>query len=243
MKKTSLFLLLLASFNIVFAATEPASSEPSNTIFLWDIHYVILKPHKAFRTVLKYPHKSQAFFKNKKLRGKIFKLLLKGMFKESASDHFIHLAEKYDNPYLKELIIQASNSQKPISQTVDIIQELAQNGYTHHIGSNIGLTAFQALTDPQQFPQYAHIFKWFDLEHSHVVAYNEGNIIKKPDPEFFRQYLIKNNINFGTTRIIFIDDKKENIVVAESLGFETIHFKNPAQLRKDLAAHGINISS
>jgi FMN phosphatase YigB (HAD superfamily) len=234
---------ILFTFLLFFSLNAEAPSDTfCSIIFLWDLHYVIFKPHKAFRAVMQYPHKAEAF-KNRKLQAKVLKLLLKGMFKESASDQFIHLAEQYNNPHLKELIIKASNSQKPIRDTVAIIQELAQNGYTHHVGSNIGSTAFQALTDPQQFPQFTHIFKYFDLKKSHVVSYNDGNIIKKPHPDFFRQYLVKNNIDVAKTRIIFIDDKKENIAIAQSLGFDTVHFRNPSQLRKDLAIMGINIST
>lgn len=239
MKKLGLLLCLLS---LSLGAEHTLIPTPSSTIIFWDIHKVILKPHKGLRTVMKYPHKTEAF-KNKKLRGKVLKYAFKGMFKEPSSDQFIHLAEKYNNPYLKELIIKASNSQKPIDDTVAIIQELAHNGYTHHIGSNIGARAFQALTDPEQFPQFAHIFKHFDLKRSHVVSYNDGNIIKKPHPDFFRQYLRKNNFDTTNMRIIFIDDKKENIVAAQSLGFDTIHFKNASQLRKDLAIMGIKINS
>lgn len=227
---------------MVVSCLLQAFDNPQNTIFLWDIHYVIFKPHKPFRTILKYPHKARAF-QNRKLQNKIWKLLFKGMFKESASDHFIHLAEQYNNPYLKELIIQASSAQQPITDTVAIIQELAHNGYTHHIGSNIGLTVFQTLTNPEQFPQFAHIFKHFDIPKSHVVAYNAGNIIKKPNPAFFHHYLHKNNIDPAKTRIIFIDDKKENITIARSLGLQAVRFRNASQLRKDLAAMGIKIAT
>ncbi len=83
-------------------------------------------------------------------------------------------------------------------QTVAIIEELASNGYTHHICSNIGLTAFQALVNPQQFPQFAHIFKYFDISKSHVATYQNDNGDKKNQTLFFfRHYLIKNNIDFS----------------------------------------------
>ncbi len=230
------FLLTLLFITVSLAA----ATSHDTIIFLWDLHHVLFKPHKTFATILNYPHKARAF-KNKKLQHKIWKLLLKGMFKESASDHFIHLAQEYNNPYLKELIIKASSAQRPMANTVAIIEELAQNGYTHHVGSNIGLTVFQSLTDPQQSPQFVSIFKHFDLAKSHVVAYNAGTIIKKPNPLFFRTYLEKNNIDLSKSRVIFIDDKKNNIAIARSLGFEAVHFRNAAQLRKKLAAMGIKI--
>lgn len=240
MKKGIIF--IVATFLPAFIWTAQEPQKPKKVIFLWDLHHVVLKPHHIFRTVLQYPHKKEAL-KNAALQGKIFTLMLKGIFKESASDQFTHLAQQYNNPHLKELIIKATNSQKLIPETVAIIEELTANGYTHHIGSNIGATAFQALTDPHQFPKFASLFKNFDLAKSQVVAYNDGIIIKKPSPVFFKQYLAKNKIDFSTTRLIFIDDKKENIKTAQSLGIETIHFKNGKQLRSQLAKIGIIIQS
>lgn len=219
-----------------------AAIEAKNVIFLWDLHHVVFKPHQQFRAALKYPNKGKAFW-DKKTRGKVMKYLLKGIFgKELSSDKFVYLAEKHNNPHLKEMILLASNSQKPMQDTVAIIKELSQKGYTHHIGSNIGNTAFIALSDPEQYPELYEIFKHFDLTQSHVVAHRNGQVVKKPDPEFFKQYLTKNNIDLSETEIIFIDDKKENIEAARELGLTAVQFKNATQLRKDLAALGIDIS-
>lgn len=239
MKKALLSLIFALSFAHTISAEKAV--EPKKVIFLWDLHHVVLKPHRPFRTAMKYPHKGKAFG-NKKTRGKVLKLLLKGIFKESSSDKFVHLADKYDNPHLKELVILASNSQRMMHDTVDIIKELALNGYTHHVGSNIGQTAFLELSDPQTSPEFCDLFKLFDLEQSHVVAHKDGQVVKKPDPEFFKQYLEKNNLDLETTQIIFIDDKKENVATARELGFTAVQFKNAAQLRKELANLGIKIS-
>lgn len=239
MKKILNFLVMGTSLIASVQAQE--TIQPKKVIFLWDLHHVVLKPHRAFRTAMKYPHKAKAFG-HKKTRGKVLKLLLKGIFKESSSDKFVHLADKYENPHLKEFIILASNSQRLMHETVDIIKELAQNGYTHHIGSNIGQTAFLELSDPETSPEFCDLFKLFDLEQSHVVAHKDGLVVKKPDPEFFKQYLEKNNLDLESTQIIFIDDKKENVIAAREIGFTAIRFKNADQLRKDLAELGIKIS-
>ena len=237
MKKYILALFTLISPVLPITAHQIVEKK---VIFLWDLHHVVLKPHKSFRTAMSYPHKTRALFGHKS-GGKVIKLLFKGMFKEPSSDSFIHLAEKYNNPHLKEMVLLASNAQKPMQDTVTIIQELAQNGYTHHIGSNIGNSSFIAISDPKQFPEFSPIFKNFDLAQSHVVAHTNGHVIKKPDPKFFEQYLAKNKIDLKTTTVIFIDDKKENIQAAQKLGFTGVQFKNATQLRSDLSALGIHI--
>lgn len=234
-------IMAAAMISALSLQANQSPQDPKRVIFLWDLHHVVLKPHRSLRAALSYPHKAKALG-HKQSRGKILKLLLKGMFKEISSDKFVHLAEKYNNPYLKEMILQASNSQKPMADTVAIIKELKEKGYTHHIGSNIGNTAFIALSDPEQFPEMHEVFRHFDITSSHVVAHRSGQVVKKPDPEFFKQYIAKNDIDFTTTQVIFIDDKKENIEVARELGFTAVQFKNAAQLRKDLKALGIDIT-
>lgn len=254
MKKLSFLLLSLALCSPLLAAqiedSQAAISAPAidtvdpnkeNTIFLWDLHHVVIKPRGTLAAVMRYPNKGKVF-KDFKLQRKLWGLMIKGIFKESASDKFIHLAEKYNNPHLKELIIQASNAQKIKRKTVAIIEELAKNGYRHHVGSNIGYTAFAILSDPNESPDFHQVFRHFDLKSSHVAALSDGKVIKKPDPAFFKQYLEKNNIDLEKTRVIFIDDKKSNIAAAKALGFETILFKNAQQLRNDLIGMGIEVS-
>ncbi len=41
---------------------------------------------------------------------------------------------------------------------------------------------------------------------------------------------------------LFIDDRKLNLESAQAIGVRTILYRNPAQLRGDLAAHGIPIA-
>lgn len=237
MKNYIIALMALISSILPITADQIA---PKKVIFLWDLHHVVLKPDKPFRTAMSYRHKTKALFGHK-TGGKVLKLLIKGVFKEPSSDKFVYLAEKYNNPHLKKMVLLASNAQKPMDDTVTIIQELAQKGYTHHVGSNIGNSSFIAITDAKQFPQFSPIFKHFDLAQSHVVAHTDGHVIKKPDLEFFRQYLAKNKIDLTTTTVIFIDDKKENIQAAQKLGLTGVQFKDATQLRSDLFALGIDI--
>jgi FMN phosphatase YigB (HAD superfamily) len=127
-----------------------------------------------------------------------------------------------------------------MEKTVDILKELKEKGYTHHVGSNMGVTTFNTITDPQKYPQFAHIFKNFDLDKSQVISHDTDQF-KKPHPHYFELYLKKNNLDPKTTRIIFIDDRRKNIKAANALGLEGVRFKNATQLRKDLADKGIDI--
>lgn len=211
-------------------------------IILWDLHDVVLKRTGTFSTVMSYPHKAKAL-SNSNLRGKMVKILCKNTFKEGSSEEYIHMARQYNNPYLEEIIVKASNAQTPIPGTAAIINELHTAGYEQHVGSNIGKTAFEAIINPTEYPHCACVFRCMNIEKSHVVEYNDGDIIKKPNPDFFTQYLRKNNIDTNKTRVFFIDDKKENIEAANNLGLYGIQFKNPEQLREDLAAHGVSLKT
>jgi 2-haloacid dehalogenase len=54
----------------------------------------------------------------------------------------------------------------------------------------------------------------------------------KPGEDIYQLLLKKYNIR--PEQSLFIDDKKENIQTAEKLGIKGIHFKDPAQLRREL---------
>ena len=170
------------------------------------------------------------------------KLLWQHIIDEASTEEFIHLARQENNEHLVTFITNICNAQRPIEGTVTIIKELCANGYTHHIGSNIGQTVFEQLSNPDAHPQFAELFACFELDKSHVVTHNNGTIIRKPDIRYYQGYLKKNNIDLNKTRVIFIDDRRENIKAARKAGLHAIHFKNPAQLRKDLRALGLDLN-
>ena len=233
-----LSILLALSISSLSGAVEP---DKRPVIFLWDLHHVLLKPKGKVKALRNYPHKKKAF-RNTNLRRKFFKYSFVSRFKEVSSEKFLALGDRYNNPYFKEMILIASAAQEPMEQTVAILEELKANGYTHHVGSNMGITTFNTITDAQKYPQFAHIFKNFDLSKSQVVTRGTDKF-KKPKPTFFELYLEKNNLDPKTTRIIFIDDRRKNVKAAQSLGLEALRFKNAKQLRRDLADMGIDISS
>ena len=59
----------------------------------------------------------------------------------------------------------------------------------------------------------------------------------KPQVAFFRHVL--DELGLDASACVFIDDKAENIAVAEQMGFETVHFTDVGSLYDSLAAKGI----
>ena len=61
---------------------------------------------------------------------------------------------------------------------------------------------------------------------------------RKPEPGAYRLVLDVLGREPGT--ILFIDDRPENLGPAEALGMRTIHYRTPAELRRDLGAAGVD---
>ena len=62
--------------------------------------------------------------------------------------------------------------------------------------------------------------------------------VRKPNPIFYERALAITSAR--AERSIFIDDREENLVPARALGFHTIHFESADQLKRDLAAAGLD---
>lgn len=219
---------------------QPMSKK--NVIILWDIHGVILKTDFS-KAISIFRHEND--FKNiirnmsRRLLVDFFKLTYRSITTQKTfADDFIHAAYQYNNIPLAHLIIKVSNAQKPITETVAIIEELHALGYRNHIGSNIAATTFHELIDQEKHPQFSYIFNNFELDKSQVVHYALPEI-KKPNVEFFNFYFIKNNINPKNTTVIFIDDKKRNVLASYKAGCIGILFESPQQLRSALCNLGI----
>ena len=70
----------------------------------------------------------------------------------------------------------------------------------------------------------------YDHFHIKVCSCNEG--MKKPEKEFYKLLIKKSQCK--PQELVFIDDSKNNLIPAQKLGIQTIHFKNASQLKKDL---------
>ncbi len=234
MNKNKLLLIILLFFS--------SFSQAINPIILWDIHDVLLQPKNKIITILRYPYLKQLFANfSWPLFKDLAKLIGKELFGSTSSEEFIQAANQHGNPYLAEIVIRYANALEPIPGIPEIVDELADLGLEQQIGSNIGITIFHRLIDSKENPTIAPLFKHMNIGKSKVVSLINGKLIRKPDPRYFEQYLEKNNIDLKKNPVIFIDDRWENVRVAQAMGFDAILFKNQNQLRIELSKRNIPI--
>lgn len=112
-----------------------------------------------------------------------------------------------------------------IEGTVDILKELKERYKVY------GLTNWSDETFPIALERY----DFFKLLDGMVVSGKEKVI--KPGLEIFK--LLTDRYNIVPNESVFIDDNIKNIEAARSINFNTVHFKNPEQLREELVAMGV----
>ncbi len=113
-----------------------------------------------------------------------------------------------------------------IDGSVAVLAELKRRGVPVY-----GISNWSAETFPPQRERFDFL-SWFDdLVISGVVG------VIKPDPRIFRILLERNGIDPSTA--VFIDDVAANAEAASRLGLHGIHFRDPEQLRRELAAVGL----
>jgi 2-haloacid dehalogenase len=113
-----------------------------------------------------------------------------------------------------------------IPAAVDIVRELSLAGYRLYALSNWSQEKFALVQS-----RFA-LFSYFDR----VVISGEVGIAK-PDPGIYREFLRLTGLQAAGS--LFIDDSPANLAAADELGFQTLLFTSPHQLREDLAAQGI----
>ncbi|RFZ82838.1 HAD family phosphatase [Mucilaginibacter terrenus] len=111
--------------------------------------------------------------------------------------------------------------------TVQIFKELNESGkYKIY-----ALTNWSAETFPRAQAKFDFL-NWFD---GIVVSGTEK--MRKPAPEFYQILLDRYDVN--PTESLFIDDNYRNILAAEKMGINCIHFTSPEQLRQELTAQNL----
>lgn len=113
-----------------------------------------------------------------------------------------------------------------IEPTIALLGALKQAGYPLYGLSNWAAETFRRIR--HRFP----FMDWFD----DIVLSGDVKIIK-PDRRIYAVLLER--IGRPAAECLFIDDSEANIAVAEELGFETILFKSPEQLKDELTARGL----
>ncbi len=114
----------------------------------------------------------------------------------------------------------------PIDGAVDVLAELKDRGTPVY-----AITNWSAETFPPQRQRFEFL-SWFD-----DIVVSGCERVMKPDPRIFAILLERNAI--APESAAFIDDVAANAVAATKLGLHGIHFRSPAQLRRELVAIGL----
>ena len=105
--------------------------------------------------------------------------------------------------------------------TVNILSAIRDNGYPLYALSNWSSETFPLVQSRFEF------LNWFD---ELIIS---GQVkVAKPDPAIYK--LLLDRIHRPPDQCLFIDDSERNILVADRLGFQTIHFSSPDLLLADL---------
>lgn len=245
MKKIKSLILLLASVFLITTAygsvrknklpintqtqIAPVDINPSNTIFVFDLHGPVLElvPQKAWEPFCKLKNKTNFFGK-----------LLKYFFKNSKSKKSIEgimLADQTDADNANNLAI--INPHVPVAGTAEILKKLKNLGYQVYGCSNIGEQSYQYIS--AKFPE---IFNNFTACYTSTAA---NNHLTKNSPLFFKDAVkfLEQHTGFQPVNIIFIDDTPANLKLAREADkrFYNIYFKNPKQLRLSLQNLGVTV--
>ena len=110
--------------------------------------------------------------------------------------------------------------------SVEVLRAVKETGLPCY-----ALTNMEAETYPLRLERFPFL-GWFD---GAVVSGRER--VAKPEPEIFRRLLDRFGLTPRTT--LMIDDTKENLDTASSLGIQTALFSTSRQLRMELEAAGV----
>lgn len=114
----------------------------------------------------------------------------------------------------------------PIEETVALLRELDEGG-----ARLLALTNWSAET----FAEVRGDFDFLELFEAIVVSGEEE--VAKPDARLFQIMLDRFALTPSATA--FVDDSAANVAVAAELGFVTLQFHGPEQLRADLVRLGL----
>lgn len=128
--------------------------------------------------------------------------------------HHAHLISAYHENWKESLT-------GTIDGTVELLRALKKKGYPLY-----GLSNWSAET----FPIVRHEYEFLNLLDDVVIS-GEVKLIK-PEPEIFE--LCLQRIGKPASQCLLIDDSEANIIVAQKIGIDTIHFESPEQLKREL---------
>lgn len=142
------------------------------------------------------------------------------LFSEGVADlskkfpHYAELIQAYDT-YWEESLTGT------FDEVIELAKKLKQAGYKIYLLTNSSAEKFEIAKQKYSFLQM------FD----DMIISGEHKLLK-PDPAIYHFTL--NRINHKANECVFIDDSLPNIESAKAIGFYTIHFQSPTQLKVEL---------
>lgn len=127
---------------------------------------------------------------------------------------YAELIQAYDQNWMDS--ITGTND-----ETIEIAKRLKRSGWALYLLSNFSVEKFDLIR-----PQYDFLNIFDDM-----IISGEHKLIK-PDPKIF--HLTLKRIGRKAEECLFIDDSSANIETANSLGFHTIQYISPTQLKSEL---------
>jgi len=206
------------------------------TIILWDVHEVLFTRNIFHWTYLFliYPKKWRVI---RSLDLHILSLFFKYALHvlhvkraEVSSEELITYALARNKHELAEIAIRIGCDYAPVPGMLQLIQKLHARGYQLHIASNLGTAVFE--TFKTIYPEF---FCYFSV--MQITYWDGPQLIKKPNPLFFKEYLATHRIDPET--VLFIDDKQYNIDAAATLDIRGIVYTNFKTLVQELKKHAV----
>ena len=114
----------------------------------------------------------------------------------------------------------------PIQPSIAILKALKQTDTMLFGLSNWSVEKFELVRCQYEF------LDWFES----IIISGQVKIVK-PDPRIFR--LTLDQIGRPASECLLIDDSAANIDVAREMGFNTIHFQSPGQMKTELLELGL----
>lgn len=146
-------------------------------------------------------------------------------------EELIQLHSKQDpelEPEIRVFFEKIKNIAIEREYAVPLIKELKEKGYGVYLLSNYGKYAFELAKEYYQFLNYVD---------GGVISY-QVNVIK-PDKKIYECLIEQYHLNACDT--VFIDDRLENIISAQKLGFQAIHFQTIGQVIDQMRRLGVSI--
>jgi FMN phosphatase YigB (HAD superfamily) len=190
-------------------------------VIVFDWHGVIANFSKtnALSSFYKMDNKLN-FFKN------LYKFTKRGIIEKQTEWRSITNAL---NKNQQDDVYALINCHKLNNQMIDIIYDLHKKKYPLALFSNVDKDSLDWFS--QNNKQVKRLLEIFQLIWTPCL---ENGYVRKSDPKAYQDFLEKFKEKFGDQDLIFIDDSKSKIKLAQKTGIKTYYFRSAAKFKNDL---------